>query len=566
MAHVPQHTAAAYRWMARPAASETAAAATDLMHEVLEGHWDPRGVDQDGTPLLALALNGWRESRQEAVPPAGALPLPGEQFDLPPSGPAWQWPAAALLWKGAQPFAGWPTSGLAWGPGQPAQCPVLVALKEGAWDVLDACLRHPDCPPAAAFDALTVHDGRPLLHALAQHPWAVRGLEALLRHGLDPNVPNDRGQSPLFVCEDPDAVRALLAAGANPHRPDAAGDTAPVHWGRRLKNPRPLIEAWQAHGNAQVSNGRMVVASLKANAWSAVETAIQASGWDPLSPVDPAQHPTRRLLEAASMALLEHVRGGQALPLRPLQELLSSPMFKNAWSLDEKATASAALSLVLNLATQERWTFSAHSQKAAAALGMALRREPGVVEREANAAAALLASTPLEESRHQTLWMGWLKGLPSRAHPDPPTSREDWEARGWGTVGVLATHPPAWFAAQLKNPKDPWDWGLLFQTAYCNDGFSWARADELEAFLRFRAMEGVSEEKGVLESDRAWQAAWEALPDHPPFPLDAPWFERFLRKNKASPDGRAAAHQWREWALQVNLPEVSTPTRSRPRL
>jgi hypothetical protein len=66
-----------------------------------------------------------------------------------------------------------------------------------------------------------------MLAACHGHGGAVR---ALLQRGADPGRPNDRGQTPLAGAvfkHEPDIVRALLNAGADPHagRPIAA-DTA----------------------------------------------------------------------------------------------------------------------------------------------------------------------------------------------------------------------------------------------------------------------------------------------------------------------------------------------------
>lgn len=545
--HRPAHTQLAYRVLFRPSvASDYASSVDDLVEEILSGAIPPTAQDADGTPLLTLMFEGWdppTSERSKVFPPIRA-PLPNQDLELSDRqlGPRWQWPALVAIWKGFDPFQSWPTDNIGWSPatGHKVTCPVLAALRQRAWNVLEQCLRHPQCPPASQWDALTVANGQPVLHRIVNHPEA---LKPLLEHGLNPDRPNERGQTALFEAQTPEAVEALLLAGANPHHTDAAGNNAPTHWGKTLRAPKALLDAWQAFGANAPSNGRMVVSALRANSWQTVSAALAASGWDPLTPVDPAVS-SERLLPAASRVLLEQVRGtGTALPIKPLLKLLTLPHFSQAWTVEEKAWALGALRLVQSL-NRNGWSFSSTSLSQADIAQQELARDEQVLARVASIMPSLLTSLTGETYKEESLWSAWLQSLPLQG--------DSASARGWDSLALVITQPPARIDSLVKEKSGAL--ARVFERAHASGAFDAVSEQALLGLLRLRTHGSSPASAQGEAAEQAWRQAWNALPGRPPFPTDEPWVETLLSKMD-----KAQARTWKAWALESNF----TPTAPR---
>ena len=102
--------------------------------------------------------------------------------------------------------------------------------------VIDWVKQQPNAPSAKALDQqwapvgiLGERQRLPWLH-MAALAWQDTLLEALLDYGLDPNHLTQKGESPLFFARTERAVKALLAAGANPALTDKIGVNAAHHW------------------------------------------------------------------------------------------------------------------------------------------------------------------------------------------------------------------------------------------------------------------------------------------------------------------------------------------------
>ena len=550
ISHRPAHTQLAYRVLFRPSSTQDyLPCLDDLVEEILSGAIASDAKDADGTPLLTLMMGGWdppTAERNKEFPPHQA-PLPGQDLELSENklGPRWQWPALVGVWKGFDPFEGWPDDNVGWSHtrGHKVTCPALAAIQCHAWTVLEQCLRHPQCPPASRWDALTVANGEPILHRVVNHP---QPLKALLAHGLNPDRANEKGQTALFQAQTPEAVKALLLAGANPHHADAAGNNAPTHWGKTLRAPKALLDAWQAFGANAPSNGRMVVSALRSNSWQTVTAAMGASGWDPLSPVDPALS-SERLLPAASRILVEQVRAaGTALPIKPLLKLLTIPRFSQAWTAEEKACAAGALWLVKSL-NKTGWAFSNNSLSQAISALEALTAEEGVFAKVASVMPSLLTCMPGDPYKEESLWNAWLQSLPLNGCA--PTER------GWETLGLLVEQPPARLE-DLVNEKS----GALtkvFERAHASGAFQEAHENRLMGLLRLRSRQ-TSTSAQLEAADEAWRQAWNALPGQPAFPTDEPWVEKMISKMD-----KPQARQWKAWALESNF--SATAPRKGPR-
>ena len=102
--------------------------------------------------------------------------------------------------------------------------------------VIDWAAALPDKKPAGELDAMLAPLGTlgerqelPWLHAAAL-AWQDTLLESLIDYGLDVNQTTRQGQTPLFFARTERAVRALIAAGANPLHQDKHGRTALQNW------------------------------------------------------------------------------------------------------------------------------------------------------------------------------------------------------------------------------------------------------------------------------------------------------------------------------------------------
>lgn len=112
-----------------------------------------------------------------------------------------------------------------------------VALGQGWDEVVIHCLRAPSCPDVAALNArtspllLTKDKARlPWPHALANAGRAKALAAWLARPGMDPDLLDHHGRSPLFYATHPDVVNVLLAAGARTDVKARDGRTASDTW------------------------------------------------------------------------------------------------------------------------------------------------------------------------------------------------------------------------------------------------------------------------------------------------------------------------------------------------
>lgn len=561
-----QHTFQAYRVLARPSdSSHYQAQVDDLVQDIHDGSVQVGEMDVDGTSMVALALRNWSDARDwdmrrahhanQATPPGAA----------PPAIPAWQRPALALIEKGANPFVPWPRPGSPpWdgnAAGNHARCGVLAAIQEQAWDVLERCLKHPECPPAKAFDAVRASHFRPLLQVVLG---SARGLDLLLEHGLDPNEADPHGRTPIFHAEDPEVVEKLLAAGADPGARDLNHDDAPTYWGRRMKAPKPLLEAWRARVPVDEApgTGRMVVAALRSNSVEAMNAALKASGWTPDMPVDVALHPTRRLLPAAAMALLQNARGaGRAVPVAPLRELLRGARFANLWTAEEKAWAACALTVVQGMAKGGTHAFTSASLATVDKLLGQLMEDPEVAIKVGSSFVPMLhaldAKQPLGGAE-RFWWKAWLLQIPLQTDEKDPCVN--------GVASLLDLWNGPWERARhsLENAS-ALNTELFMRLAEA--GFSNMDADLLLACLRLRAGEGCHRYSiELVEPDRAWQRAWSALPAPQAFTMGSSFFESMVEcMLEGGPESVSQGLAWKQWALDTRLPHAA-PGGRLPRL
>lgn len=110
------------------------------------------------------------------------------------------------------------------------ETPLLTALVDERLEVAHALIKagaSVDAPNAAIFPSGGF--GHTALHALIQRKDR-RGVQALIAAGADVNRQTTLGSTPLYFAasiDDPDLVRILLNAGAQPHIPDLTG-TLPI--------------------------------------------------------------------------------------------------------------------------------------------------------------------------------------------------------------------------------------------------------------------------------------------------------------------------------------------------
>jgi ankyrin repeat protein len=71
----------------------------------------------------------------------------------------------------------------------------------------------------------TANDGRTVLHYAAAY-WNPKAMQYLLGKGLDPNVRDAKGRTPLFYCRGYNVAAVLVAGGADVKARDLAGQTA----------------------------------------------------------------------------------------------------------------------------------------------------------------------------------------------------------------------------------------------------------------------------------------------------------------------------------------------------
>lgn len=555
------HTSQAYRALYRPHESyhtgvneeDYAAAVGDMVEEILSGELDAFAMDTDGTPLLSLLLRHWPSdsSMKSGEIPASHPPLPGTTLALNRQhlGPRWQWPAQAAIWKGVSPFQNWPSNGLGWGPSLPeARCPLLVAFQCHAWAVVRQGLAHPDCPPSQELDRLRVGQGMPLLHWAIRHPLAVR---LLLEAGLDPNVRDANGRTALFETGNVEVVKLLLAHGADPLAMDDLGATAASHWGNHLTSPKELLKALNDHGVAQATDGKSVVSACRSNSWKTVETALNGSRWDPLTPVEPGNPQSLRLLPEACVQMLKTMNGPSALPCRPVIELLSRKPFASAWTVEEKAWAAGAFALVRGLKENMRWALTNDSYTKAMEQYDRLREDPEVEASIAEIFPALMGR--VQETNpyiEESIWKGWVLSLPYGK-----SEKGKVRNHGWETLGLLISQP----FRRKANLVSEGDFGPVFLKA--RSAFSSLSPEALLGLLMLRS---ASKREGpvVLNADEAWRKAWEALPEHRVFPVKEDWVEKILLATLGGPERRT----WHEWMLTHNLRSQPTQSRRLPRM
>jgi hypothetical protein len=203
-------------------------------------------------PLVALSLAG------------PLLVHAGTRLVLGMSRHAFQspWYAAGVV-AGAGAIAGGLATLL---PGAPDR--LLVALP-GGWGILDARVSRLDA-------AVTVNDvslarrlvrrglgdavpldahGRPVIHRVER----AEMLAALLEHGLDPDAPNEDGQTRLMLVQQPDLARLLLAAGADLQARDRYGRAVVDHH-LSYGAVRPVLDA---HGAGALGGGAGDPAALR---------------------------------------------------------------------------------------------------------------------------------------------------------------------------------------------------------------------------------------------------------------------------------------------------------------
>lgn len=247
--------------------------ATALMRLAAEGDF-PLDMEHEGRSMLSAALSHWgrhhvNDPNQEAL---AELPQPGERVTG-----EWRnacWPeiiAGILIHRGADPF--FEFDRFRTGQERPdiqgqrsahdtSSCvsPISLALESGLDSTVVQILRHPNSPPAATWDAIRLAEG-PLLHMAVKH--RPRLLAPLLAQGLDPNVRDEHGRTPLFDATRPDQVEALLAAGARPDLLNAQGVSAATTWQQMgVKDRSALLAVLKRHPSA--SNASAPLASALA--------------------------------------------------------------------------------------------------------------------------------------------------------------------------------------------------------------------------------------------------------------------------------------------------------------
>lgn len=240
--------------------------ATALMRLAAEGDF-ALDMEHEGRSVLSAALSHWgrhhvNDPKQEEI---ADLPQPGERITG-----EWQnavWPeiiAGILIHRGADPFfefdrfrTGQELPDI---QGQrhahdasPCVSPISLALESGLDSTVVQILRHPHSPASAVWDAIRLPEG-PLLHMAVKH--RPRLLAPLLGRGLDPNVRDEHGRTPLFDATRPDQVEALLAAGARPDLLNVQGVSAATAWQQTgVKDRSALSAVLKRHFGASNTSG-----------------------------------------------------------------------------------------------------------------------------------------------------------------------------------------------------------------------------------------------------------------------------------------------------------------------
>ena len=221
-----------------------------------------------------------------------------------------------------------------------------------------------------------------------------------------------------------------------------------------------------------------------------MDAALKTSGWTPDKPVDPTQHPTRRLLPAAAVMLLKHVRGaGQAAPVAPLRELLVGTRFAGIWTAEEKAWAACALTVIQGMAEHSH-AFTPTSMATVQKLLDQLMEDPEVARQVGPSFAPLLEAMGLTDGhRHHTvsLWKSWLSQLP--LHPE----EEDPHVNGVASIPALWREPKEVCKAPSSLNRD------LFM-CLAQTGFPNMDAEMLLGYLQLRAGEGY--DTRLIEPDQ----------------------------------------------------------------
>lgn len=118
-------------------------------------------------------------------------------------------------------------------------CPLAAALVGGHERVVERILGTlPEAGRGALLDRLQLADGEPIVHAAALHN--PRMLAILLRAGGNPNLRNERGQTPLHMAGDAEAVGLLQRAGADETAVDSKGLRCDAGWRRRMAETADL--------------------------------------------------------------------------------------------------------------------------------------------------------------------------------------------------------------------------------------------------------------------------------------------------------------------------------------
>lgn len=528
------HTFQAARLLFRPGEMDSSSypnVVADLLDDILSDRIDLKALDVDGSTVVSLALQKWGRWPRNLVgktniPPGfSGYPLPEEdgRHHDPRYVHDWQQPAAALIWKGADPFQQWPHDDhVAWSrkdwDRRIPKCGVLAAIRYKAWTIVELCLRHPDCPPPEEFDKLRIHGNDGLLHAAAR---GNGGLEILLDYGLDPNVVDSQGRTPLFVVKQPEDLVALLKAGAHPGHKDNDGNDAPTYWVKTHQDPGPLIEAWNRHSSGPVENpnGRMVVQAIQTKSWKTMKAALKASGWAPDQPVDSNQHPTRRLPEEVVILLLSSLitHDGKALPITSLSKLVSEPGLRDIWTPREKAWMACALLLIDN-SERVGFAFSERSMDKLRVLLKELLEMPGVGEQIATAFGEIMEGVrehtkgAFDRYVDGMLWNSWLDALPlTELGPHVPDLKNP-DINGINSLKLLSSESESLlgYLGREKNIPKIMDGVALV-------GFQGASREALEGYVRMRALALPHQGEAYRQLDQSWREAWDMLPGGPKF-------------------------------------------------
>lgn len=293
-----------------------------LLETAEHPHLQPESRTEDGATALGLACSGWEDTIRDTEALWGQTSqryrnhqLPVARFPLPNQGKwdgsglaaPWELPAAALIARGADPFA--PSKKVmpwraAWDNGWPAL--VLLMLR---------------CPTRPSWEKLAEPGlGVPLLHAAVQRHEALafRMTDALLQGGFPVDHRNSWGKTALMEARDTNGLKTqvvhqLLDAGADPLARDNSGVCVAEEWCR---------------GDSAVSfeekkAWRRSVLSRAADGASQQEAVLQAAtvGWLPLVPRAWRQAQTAEERQRARhYALLHSLACTHEAPLKGLSE------------------------------------------------------------------------------------------------------------------------------------------------------------------------------------------------------------------------------------------------------